>query len=113
MEALDERVAWVELIDADPALELVEAHEIEHECGAHDARRVPCDLVERLAQQASSREHPVPHIYERVGFDTPEVLEVRRKMGWALAHGLDRGDADVAAAAALLAQEPEVLLTVR
>jgi hypothetical protein len=65
-----------------------------------------------MAQQTSRREHPVPHVYERVGFDTPEVLEVRREMGGALAHGLDRGDADVAAAA-LLAQKPEVLLTVR
>src|SRR5580700_9039332 len=36
MESLDERVTRVELVDADPPFELVEAHQIEHERGAHD-----------------------------------------------------------------------------
>ena len=67
VEPLDERVARVELVDADPTLELVEAHQVEHERGAHDPRRVPPELVERLAQQALRGEHPVAHVDERVG----------------------------------------------
>src|SRR5205807_7392694 len=43
-------VLWAPLVDARPSFELLEPHQIEHECGAHDARRIPADRVERLAE---------------------------------------------------------------
>ena len=49
---------------------------------------------------------------ERVGLDLAQVVEVRREVVGALAHRLDRGDAEPAPPA-LLAEEPEVLLAVR
>ena len=112
VEALDERVARIELIDADPTLELVEAHQIEHERRAHDARRIPGELVERVAQQSFGGEHSVTHVDERVGIDAAQVVEILREILRALAHRLDRGDAH-APAPAFLAEEAEVLLAVR
>ena len=79
VETLDERIARVELIDADPTLELVEAHQVEHERSTHDPRRIPAELVERVAQQSLRREHAVAHVYERVGFHAAQVVEVRRR----------------------------------
>ena len=38
------------------------------------------ELVERLAQQALRREHPVAHVDERVGADLAQVVEVRREV---------------------------------
>ena len=54
----------------------------------------------------------VPHVHERVGVGLAQVREVRGEVGRRLAHGLDRGDRDVAPSA-LLAEVAEVLLAVR
>ena len=111
VEPLNERIAGIELVDADPAFELVEPHQIEHEGGRHDARRVPAELVEGVAQQTLGREHPVTHVHERIRLDAPKVVEVGREVVRCLAHGLDRGDGHTAPAA-LLAEVAEVLLAV-
>ena len=111
MEPLDQRVARVELVDTHPALELVEAHQIEHERRTHDPRWIPGQFVECLAQETLSRQHAVAHVAEGVGIRLPKAVQVLREIGRALADGLERDDAQIMSAA-LLAEEAKVLLAV-
>ena len=111
MKSLDQRVVRVELVDSHPALELLEAHQIEHEGRPHDPRGIPRQFVQRLAQETLRRQHAVAHVAEGIWIRLPKVVQVLRQIRRLLTDGLERDNFQIVPAA-LLSEEAKIFFAI-